>query len=226
MMRHRPQPLSRRELLTLAATGAGVASLSGWLGPLAGVAAAQAERGVRHKSCVLLWMDGGPSHLDTFDPKPDAPENIRGDLRAIPTAVPGLRITEKFARLAPLMKHAAVLRGMSTDEADHGRARLYLHTGYKPGVAGLTYPGLGSIVSAELGSADSPLPNFVVTGTPLNKYDFVSNPGYRGPLHQPLALPDPARGLADLNPVVPQEEFDARVGVLGELEAGFARTRP
>src|SRR5262249_18462110 len=111
--------LSRRELLTLAATGAGALSLSGWLGPLAARGAAQAARGTPHKSCVVLWMDGGPSHLDTFDPKPDAPESVRGVLRPIATAAPGLLISEKFPRLAPLMGHAAVLRGMSTEEADH-----------------------------------------------------------------------------------------------------------
>src|SRR5262245_23399136 len=226
MTYNRPAALSRRELLTLAAAGAGAVSLSGWLAPLAARAAEQTARGVKHKSCVLLWMDGGPSHLDTFDPKPDAPANVRGDLKTIQTAVPGLLVTEKFGRLAPLMKHAAVLRGMSTEEADHGRARLYMHSGYKPGVGGLTYPGLGSIVSAELGDPDAALPNFVVTGTPLNKYDFVTNPGYRGPLHQPLALPDPARGLEDLNPAVAREQFDERVDVLQELERGFARTRP
>jgi hypothetical protein len=218
--------LSRREMLTLAATGAGAVSLSGWLAPLAARAAEQSARGVKHKSCILLWMDGGPSHIDTFDPKPDAAANVRGELKAISTAVPGLLISEKFARLAPLMKHAAVLRGMSTEEADHGRARLYMHTGYKPGVGGLTYPGLGSIVSAEIGSPEAPLPNFVVTGTPLNKYEFVSNPGYRGPIHQPLALSDPAKGLEDLNAAVAAKEFDERVGVLEELERGFARTRP
>jgi uncharacterized protein (DUF1501 family) len=218
--------LSRRELLTLAATGAGAASLSGWLGPLAARGAAQAARGTPHKSCIVLWMDGGPSHLDTFDPKPDAPESVRGVLRPIDTAVPGLLISEKFPRLAPLMGHAAVLRGMSTEEADHGRARLYLHTGYKPGAGGQDYPALGATVAAELGSPDDALPNFVVTGTPLNKYDFVGNPGYRGPLHQPLALPDPAKGLADLHPAVPAGELGERLTVLEELEQGFARTRP
>src|SRR5262249_16436601 len=86
--------------------------------------------------------------------------------------------------------------------------------------------GLGSVVSAELGDPDAPLPNFVVTGTPLNKYEFVTNPGYRGPLHQPLALPDPAKGLEDLNPAVARDEFEERAGVLEELEKGFARTRP
>jgi uncharacterized protein (DUF1501 family) len=217
--------VTRRELMHLTATGAGAASLSGWFAPLAVRAAEQAARGVKHKACVLLWMDGGPSHVDTFDPKPDASTSIRGDLKAIPTTVPGLMVCEKFPRLAGLMKHAALLRGMATEEADHGRARVYMHTGYKPGASGTVFPGLGSIVSGELGNVDSPLPNFVVTGTPLNKHNFITNPGYRGPLHQPLTLADPAKGLDDLVPTVPTQEFDERINVLQELEQGFARTR-
>jgi hypothetical protein len=99
-----------------------------------------------------------------------------------------------------------------------------MHSGFRPGANATVYPGLGSIVSAELGDPDAALPNFVVTGTPLNKHNHVTNPGYRGPLHQPLALSDPAGGLEDLTPVVAKEEFDERVSVLQELERGFARS--
>jgi hypothetical protein len=213
--------LTRRELLQLSAAGVAGASLSGWLGALAGHAA---ETAGKHKSCILLWMDGGPSHVDTFDPKPDAPDSVRGDLQAIATSVPGIQISEKFPKLATLMQHAAILRGMSTEEADHGRARIYMHTGYKPGQGGVTYPGLGSTVSAELGRSDFPLPNFVVTGSPLVKSDFVSDPGYRGPKHQPLALRDLSKGLENVQPAVADDEFKERVAVLNRLEQGFART--
>lgn len=215
--------LSRRELFTLAATGVGAMSLSGWLKPLASHAAAQ---GKKHKSCILLWMDGGPSHVETFDPKPDANAEVNGPLKAIQTDVPGIMICEKFPKIAKQIKHAALLRGMCTDEADHTRARVYMHTGYKPGVGGVNYPGLGSIVSAELGRTDAALPNFVVTGTPLNKYDFLSDPGFRGPLHQPLALPYPKDGLANLHPTVAPNEFNDRIDVLDQLEKGFARMHP
>src|SRR5262249_8563591 len=154
--------LTRRECLRLSAAGALGASLSGWLPVLAGRAADQAAQGKKHKACVLLWMDGGPSHLDTFDPKPDAPAQVRRDWRATATSVPGIQVCEKFPKLARLMRHCAVLRGMSTEEADHGRARVYMHTGYKPGVGGVTHPVLGSLVASEVGRPDAPLPNFVV----------------------------------------------------------------
>src|SRR5262249_11726141 len=98
------------------------------------------------------------------------------------------------------------------------------HTGYKPGAGGVTYPGLGSTVSAELGSPDSPLPNFVVTGAPLGKYEFLTNPGYRGPRHQPLAIADLSRGMENLEPAVAKDDFDDRMSVLDQLEREFSRT--
>jgi hypothetical protein len=205
---------SRREATKLAAAGVATTSLSGWLAPLARAA------GKPHKACIVLWMDGGPSHVETFDPKPDAAADIRGPVGAIQTAVTGIQVCEKFPTLAARMKDIAILRGMTTEEPDHGRGRLYMHTGYRPGVGGVEYPVLGSVVSAEIGDADAALPNFVVTGSPLGKYEFVTSPGYLGPRHQPLALSDPAKGLEDLKPVA--SDFDDRVGVLEEMERSFA----
>jgi hypothetical protein len=210
--------------MQLSAAGVASASLSGWFGLLAQQSARAAGPLTRRKSCILLWMDGGPSHHDTFDPKPDAPANVRGEFGAIATSVPGIAVSEKFPKLARQMKHLAILRGMSTAEADHGRARVYMHTGYKPGAGGVTYPGLGSTVSAELGNPDSPLPNFVVTGVPLGKYEFLTNPGYRGPRHQPLAITDLSRGMDNLEPAVAKDDFDDRVNVLDQLEREFSRT--
>jgi hypothetical protein len=217
--------LSRRDLALLTAAGVGGISHSGWLPALAAHAAEVKPAG-RRKSCILLWMDGGPSHVDTFDPKPDAPANIRGDLETIATSVPGIQVSEKFPQLAGLMRHVAILRGMSTAEADHGRARVYMHTGYRPGQGGVTYPGLGSTVAAELGELESQLPNFVVTGTPLGKHDVIRDPGYRGPRHQPVVLSNLSRGLEYAEPAVATAEFDRRTGLLNTLEQDFVRTYP
>src|SRR5918911_1254009 len=110
--------LSRRDALKLAAAGVTGLSLSGWLGVLAGRAAATQAR---HKACILLWMDGGPSHKDTFDLKPGTEHG--GPFKEIPTSVPGIKISEHFPKFASLMRHAALLRGMSTDEGAHPRAK-------------------------------------------------------------------------------------------------------
>src|SRR5262245_23219409 len=173
--------LSRRDLLKLTAAGVSALSLSGWFKVLTGRAA---EGGPKHKSCILLWMDGGPSHKDTFDLKPGTKD--AGEFKPIDTDVPGIQISEHFPKLAGLMKHAAILRGMSTGEGAHGRAKYYLHTGYKEGQGGLTYPSLGSIVSAELGRPEFPLPNFVSIGN--RSYGA----GFLGARHQPLVVNDAA----------------------------------
>ncbi|MGH9035468.1 MAG: DUF1501 domain-containing protein, partial [Acidimicrobiia bacterium] len=135
---------SRVDRAGLAAAGG---ALSGWLGRLAVSAAEQPPA----KSCILLWMAGGPSHLDTFDLKPEAPDRVRGEFQPINTSVPGIQISEHFPQLARLMQHAAVLRGMSTVESDHQLASYHLHTGYQTRAGGIAFPSLGSIVSRELG---------------------------------------------------------------------------
>jgi uncharacterized protein DUF1501 len=204
--------LSRRDFVKLSAAGVSAVSLSGWLNVLAGRAA---QSGARTKSCVLLWMDGGPSHKDTFDLKPGTKDG--GEFRPIQTAAPGVEISEHFPKLAGLMRHGAIVRGMSTGEGAHGRAKVYLHTGYKEGVGGLVYPSLGSIVSAELGNPEFPLPNFVSIG------NRTFGSGFLGTRHQPLVVNDPTRGVENLRPGVGEREFHDRVGLLEQMEAAFHR---
>jgi hypothetical protein len=184
--------------------------MSGWLNVLASRAA---DAKTKHKSCILLWMDGGPSHKDTFDLKPCTADG--GEFKPIKTSADGVEISEHFPQLAKLMNHAAVIRGMSTQEGAHGRARVYLHTGYKEGVGGLVYPSMGSIVSKEIGDPNFPLPNFVTIG---NK---SYGAGFLGPKHQPLNVEDPARGVESLRPLVGDSQFHNRTGLLEDMEAGF-----
>lgn len=219
---------TRREWLRLSAAGALGVCASGWLERLAAHASTPEAAARGHKSCILLWMDGGPAHLDTFDMKPDAPDNIRGEYRPIPSSVPGLLVTEKLPRVARLMHHGAVIRGMSTGEGEHGRARVYMHTGYRPGVGGLRYPTLGSVVSNERPPAESGMPNFVVTGMHLNpaNHSYVSSPGYLGPRHQPLIVADGAAGVENLRPTLADGELDDRLSVLDDLNNGFLRRAP
>jgi hypothetical protein len=205
--------LSRRDFFKLSAAGVMTSSLSGWLDVLAAQAATS---GAKHKACILLWMEGGPSHKDTFDMKPGSKD--AGEFKPIPTSVPGIEISEHFPKVAQLMQHGAILRGMSTGEGAHGRARYYLHTGYKEGQAGLVYPSIGSIVSSEIGRQDSPMPNFVSVGN--RSYGA----GFLGSRHQPLVVNDPAKGVENLKPLVPGKEFGDRVGLLEAMEQGFFRT--
>jgi uncharacterized protein DUF1501 len=202
--------LSRRDFLKLSSAGVLGTSLSGWLGVLAARAAAS---GARHKSCILLWMDGGPSHKDTFDLKPDS--TGAGEFKPIPTSVPGIQISEHLPGLARLMHRGAIIRSMSTGEGAHGRAKYYLHTGYKEGVGGIVHPSLGALVSAELGRPEFPLPNFVSVG------NRSFGPGFLGAHYQPLVVTDPTRGVENLRPLVDAREFNGRVGLLNEMERAF-----
>src|SRR5689334_4070789 len=178
---------------TFLASAMASASLGGWLARLA----AGATDGQRPRSCILLWMAGGPSHIDTFDPKPDAPAEVRGEFKPIDTSVPGIRISEHFPKFAKLMQHAAVLRGMSTLESDHNLATYHLHTGYQNRAGAVAFPSLGAIVAKELGKRDVPLPNFVSIGR--GPQDALGA-GFLGPSCQPLAVSDPARGLDFIEP--------------------------
>jgi hypothetical protein len=204
--------LSRRDWLKLSAAGVSAVSLSGWLQVLASRAA---QTPTKHKSCILLWMDGGPSHKDTFDLKPGTKDG--GEFKPISTAVPGIQISEHFPKFAQVMNHAAILRGMSTSEGAHPRAKYYLHTGYKEGQGGLNYPSLGSLVSAEIGKPDGPMPNYVSIGA--RSYGA----GFLGIHHAPLLVADPARGVENLKPLVNGSHFDDRLGLLHEMESAFYR---
>lgn len=203
--------LNRREFVASSAVGA---SLCGWLSQLAAAAPEQS----RPKACILLWMGGGPSHLDTFDLKPDAPVNIRGEFRDIDTSVPGIRISEHFPKFAQLMKHAALLRGMSTQESDHKLATYHLHTGYQNRSGAVAFPSFGALVASELGKRDVPLPNFVTIGR--GPQEALSS-GFLGPDSQPLGVTDPVRGLDFIEPIAPPQEFSRQFELLQELEKPF-----
>jgi uncharacterized protein DUF1501 len=204
--------LSRRDWLKLSAAGVSAVSLSGWLKVLASRAA---QTPAKHKSCIVLWMDGGPSHKDTFDLKPGTKD--AGEFKPISTAVPGIQISEHFPKFAKVINHAAILRGMSTTEGAHPRAKYYLHTGYQEGQGGLTYPSLGSLASAEIGRPNGPMPNYVAVGG--RSYGA----GFLGTHHAPLIVNDPARGVENLKPMVGGSHFEDRLGLLREMESAFYR---
>jgi hypothetical protein len=214
MFSERLTELSRRKFLQLTAAGVGAASMSGWLEVLAARASgAPAPAARKAKSCILLWMDGGPSHKDTFDLKPGS--KGAGEFKPIKTAAPGIEISEHLPKIAKVMNHGVVVRGMSTPEGAHPRAKYNLHTGYREGQGGLVYPSLGAIVAAETGNPEASVPGFVSIGN--RSYGA----GFLGPKYQPLLVQDPARGVEDLKAMVGDSQFDRRVSLLTEMEKAF-----
>ena len=111
------------------------------------------------KSCILIWLDGGPSHLESFDPKPEAPVEVRGPLETIGTSVPGIRFSECLEQTAQVMDKLAVVRSVTSSLGEHLFGTHYLMTGYKPTPA-LEYPAMGATV-ARLRKQTGVLPPFV-----------------------------------------------------------------
>src|SRR6516165_3643194 len=132
--------VSRRGFLRIAGS-ATVLGVAGRLSAHAG------ELQKQNRACILLWMAGGPSQFETLDPKPGAP--TQGPTKAIATAVPGIQIAEHMPRMASVVKDVAIIRSMTSTEGNHGRATYLLHTSYAPS-GGITHPGIGSQVAAEL----------------------------------------------------------------------------
>lgn len=206
--------ISRRDLIrAVAATGA-AAPTSGWFDRLAAQAAEQTKQGKRTtKKCILLFMRGGASHLELFDPKP---ANNTSVFKPISTSVTGIQVCESLPKTATMMKEMALLRGMSTGEGSHGRARYYMHTGYRAGTGGgVVHPSLGAISSRFLGKADDDLPNFFSIG------GEAFGAGYAGPFHAPVEVPDPARGIDNLKVPDSLNDLDRRTDLLLDLEKGF-----
>ncbi|MDB5339787.1 MAG: hypothetical protein JWN70_5406 [Planctomycetaceae bacterium] len=204
--------LSRRDWLKLSSLGALSLPVSGWLNVLAARAAGPSQPKAKHKSCILLFMEGGPSHIDTFDPKPG---NSSSEIKPISTAVPGMQISEHFPKLAMKMKDMALLRGMSTGEGSHGRARYYMHTGYRGGVGGVIHPSMGAVASNFLGRETDELPNFVSIG------DRSYGAGYAGPLHAPVEVARAAAGIENLHVPDTMPAFDKRTRLLDQMEKAF-----
>lgn len=225
--------ISRRDWLRLSACGAFGVSLSRWLPVLAEEASRHASR---KRACILLWMTGGPSQLDTFDPKPGQANG--GPFRAIDTSVPGISISEHLPKLAAQIDHCALVRSMTTKEGDHARATHLLRTGYLP-QGPVRYPTLGSVWSKELAAPESDLPNFVSIAPYRLFSPAAYGPGFLGPQHAPLVVGDGVAGrgnddydralrLKNLETAagVTLEQADSRLAMLAELETDFAARRP
>jgi hypothetical protein len=213
--------LSRRDWLRLSAAGIAGGSLSGWLGKLATVAAADARR---RRSCVLLWMDGGPSQTDTFDLKPGHANG--GPFKEIATAVPGTRISEHLPQVARRMDRLALVRSMNSKEGDHRLAAAYAHTGY-PRRGPIQYPTLGALVAKEAGAEDADLPAFVSIAPYRVSNSREHSPGFLGPRFAPLVVGENL-GVQNLTPHagVGGEHVEARLRLVEQMQREFVAGHP
>jgi hypothetical protein len=155
---HRCDGISRRDFLHLGVLSSFGLSLPGLL-RMQAAAAETVKTAARAKSCILIWLDGGPSHLDLFDPKPDAPSEVRSQFKAIGTAVPGVQICEHLPRTAALMNEVALIRSLTHELGNHDTGSRFLLTGHRP-LPAMEHPSLGSLVSHAAGAGGT-MPPYV-----------------------------------------------------------------
>jgi len=239
--------LGRRQFLQqLTALGVLGGTSSGWLPALAQDLAAHPQR---KRQCILLWMAGGPSQMDTFDPKPGTANG--GEFKAKDTSVPGMQFCEHLPKLATLAEHMAVVRSLNTKEGDHGRGAYLVRTGRRPG-GPVRFPCISAALAKELSDPQSELPQYVSVGSPdfLNPAAF--SPGFLGPQYaaatvgvirddnnpnpqpqnqppnqDPAAQPMPSFAQLGLDYLrAPKERLRKRQELWTSLQQGFISTHP
>jgi len=170
----------------------------------------------RQMACILLWMAGGPSQLETFDPKPGTEHG--GETKTIATAVPGISIAEAWNHTAKGMKDIALVRSMTNKEGNHQRATYQLHTGYVPS-ATIKHPHLACSMVSELGESKLDLPHIVSVGGP------TIGAGFLGAALEPFVVQNPSQPPENTQPKVATDRLRRRLSLLDRLEgAGFERT--
>ncbi len=176
------------------------------------LAAHAADIKKRHKSAILLWMGGGPATIDIWDLKPGA--TTGGTFKPIATSG-DVQICEHLPMLAKQMHHLAIVRSMSTREADHNRGRYYMHTGYVPNPT-IEHPSYGAVVAHELASqsADLEIPPFVSVG------GGSVGPGFLGMTYAPFVV-DTNGDVRNLKMVTEQERLMQRMVMLASVEKDF-----
>jgi hypothetical protein len=177
----------RRDVLKIGA--AGLFGLS--LPDLLQLEARSAVAGTRRANAVILvWLGGGPSHLDSWDLKPDAPEGIRGEFKPIATKVDGIQISEHLPKMAQVSDKTAIVRSLYHSIPAHGPATVFMTTGNKPTPA-LQYPSLGSLV-AKLMPAERAVPPYVSFSD--LRGGAAGQAGYLGTSYNPFGVEGPGGG--------------------------------
>jgi len=206
--------LDRRGLLRLT----GLAG-AGWLTPLGQLLAMQANRGREPaRSVILLWMAGGPSQLETFDPHPGT-FGIAGN-GAIGTAVKGIELARGYERLGEMMGSVSLVRSMTSKEGDHERGTYLMKTGYRPDPT-LEHPSIGAILCHELPVGATEIPRHVS----ILPNQWPGRGGFLGGEYDAFKANDPSQPLADVRSPVPSAREIARVADLDVVERAFARGR-
>ena len=205
--------LNRRNFVKTVATGAAVGGFLGWRDAVALKAQELRQQG---RSCILMFMRGGPSQFETFDPKPGT--STGGPTEAIDTAVNGIRIAQGWETVARNMRDIALIRSVNNREGAHQRAVYQMHTGYLP-IGGVRYPTLGSLVASDIAPREFDLPHFVSIGSRFN-----IGSGFLGNRFSPFAVANPNQmpSNTELPGGTNNARLDRRLALMRDLEQEFA----
>lgn len=174
-----------------------------------------------HKSLIILWMGGGPSHMDTWDLKPGS--SNAGEFKPMKTAADGVEICEHMPTLAAQMKNLSIVRSLVSNEGSHERGRVLMHTAYQPNPA-VTYPSIGAVLAQQTAPKDLSIPSFISVSGPSE------GPGFLGMAYAPFTVQNP--GAPPQNVATPLNANDAKQGarlinrsqMLTYLENGFVKS--
>ncbi len=168
--------------------------------------------------CIILWLNGGPSHLDTFDPK--AGHANAGPVKAVKTTVDGVHLSEYLPQLAEQMEHVSLIRSMASREGNHQRARHLLHTGYVPSGT-VAHPDLGSLICQQKADASFDMPSYMAIN------GATPGAGILGVGYAPFNIQDPTKPVENLSYAggVDRPRFDRRQRLRRALSRAFDESR-
>jgi uncharacterized protein (DUF1501 family) len=208
----------RRDFLKL--FGVAGMSLLTPLGTLLARAAEKTGNAEQPGSVILLWLQGGPSQLETFDPHPDPDSAIAGGTRSINTAQKGIKIAAGFEALADQLSSVSLIRSMISKEGDHERGTYLLKTGYRPDPT-VVHPSIGAICCHELPAAGTDIPRHIS----ILPNQWYGRGGFLGDEYDAFKCVDPAQKLPDLISPVPTTRDQQRVKDLDVVERAFEKGR-
>src|SRR4051794_20314591 len=213
--------LSRRNFLRLGGLSTLGLSLPGFFRLQQAAAAAGGAPAGQTINCILLWMQGGPSHHETFDPKPDAPAEVRGEFATIPTTLPGVRVAEHLPLLARQTDKYSIIRGHDPKNGSHGVADHLMMTGHKFN-ASLPFPCFGSVVAKKRGYNDGLFP-FVQLGRAIDRRFNGGIAGFLGDEFNAFEVPDdpsrPGFTVRDLSVAdAAKKRLERRYSMLEEVD--------
>ena len=174
----------------------------------------------RNRSMILLWMQGGPTQFETFDPKPG--HDNGGATQASATAVPGIQIAESWTETAKVAGELAIIRSMTNKEGQHDRATYQLHTGYVPS-GSVKHPALGSNIAHEIAPGNVDIPSVVAIGAGRGGNFGGSSAGFLGVDYEPFQVANPNQLPENVATGVGESRYRRRLAFLGQIEQEFAQ---